>query len=109
MELKIAKDFSRIPGARYPEEGDYSGQTFRTEFLLPKLKEAIEKGEQLVVNLDGTAGLGTSFLEESFGGLVRENDFDETTLKRYIVLVSNEDPDYIDEVWLYVKDAYEQK
>lgn len=24
--IKIATDFSRIPGARYPEEGDYSGQ-----------------------------------------------------------------------------------
>ena len=29
ITLSIAKDFSRIPGARFPEEGDYSGQEFR--------------------------------------------------------------------------------
>ena len=40
--IKIATDFSRIPGARYPEEGDYSGQEFRHNVLHPALKKAIE-------------------------------------------------------------------
>ena len=69
--IKIATDFSRIPGARYPEEGDYSGQEFRQNVLHPALKKAIEMNVKLIVDLDGTAGLGTSFLEESFGGLIR--------------------------------------
>ena len=38
MEINIALDFSRIPGARYPEEGDFSGQEFRQKILLPKLQ-----------------------------------------------------------------------
>ena len=29
--IKIATDFSRIPGARYPEEGDYSGQDISSD------------------------------------------------------------------------------
>ena len=44
--IKIATDFSRIPGARYPEEGDYSGQEFRQNVLHPALKKAIEMNRQ---------------------------------------------------------------
>ena len=73
--IKIATDFSRIPGARYPEEGDYSGQEFRQNVLHPALKKAIEMNVKLIVDLDGTAGLGTSFLEESFGGLIRRRPY----------------------------------
>ena len=41
IRIKIATDFSRIPGARYPEEGDFSGQEFRQLLLYPALQEAI--------------------------------------------------------------------
>ena len=45
--IKIATDFSRIPGARYPEEGDYSGQEFRQNVLHPALKKAIDLASSL--------------------------------------------------------------
>ncbi len=109
MEINIALDFSRIPGARYPEEGDFSGQEFRQTILLPKLQEAIKKQEKLTVNLDGTAGLGTSFLEESFGGLIRVDKFDVDSLKNTLNFISEEDPDYITEIWSYINEAYEQE
>ncbi len=109
MEINIALDFSRIPGARYPEEGDFSGQEFRQKILLPKLQEAIKKQEKLTVNLDGTAGLGTSFLEESFGGLVRVDKFDVDSLENTLNFISEEDPDYITEIWSYINEAYEQE
>ena len=41
------------------EEGDYSGQEFRQNVLHPALKKAIEMNVKLIVDLDGTAGLGT--------------------------------------------------
>lgn len=109
ITISIAKDFSRIPGARFPKEGDHSGQEFRRNVLLPKLREAITNNEQLQVILDGTAGLGTSFLEESFGGLIREDDVQYEVLQKTLVLVSEEDEEYIDEINQYIKDAYEQK
>ena len=87
MKINIAVDFSRIPGARYPEEGDFSGQEFRQTILLPKLQEAIKKKEMLTINLDGTAGLGTSFLEESFGGLIRVDKFDIESLKNTLEFI----------------------
>lgn len=109
MKINIAIDFSRIPGARYPEEGDFSGQEFRQTILLPKLQEAIKKKEMLTINLDGTAGLGTSFLEESFGGLIRVDKFDIESLKNTLEFISEEDPDYITEIWSYINEAYEQE
>ncbi len=109
MKIKIATDFSRIPGARYPIEGDFSGQEFRKRVLLPKLKEAINKHETLTVDLDGTAGLGTSFLEESFGGLIREDHIEYENIKQTLRLISIEEPDYIEEIMLYINDAYAQE
>jgi hypothetical protein len=109
ITVSIAKDFSRIPGARFPKEGDFSGQEFRTKKLLPKLKEAINRKEKLCVILDGTAGLGTSFLEEAFGGLIREDNISYEVLLSTLELISDEDEDYIEEINQYIKDAYEQK
>ncbi|MCL2219098.1 MAG: STAS-like domain-containing protein [Chitinispirillia bacterium] len=109
MKIKIAKDFSRIPGARLPEEGDFSGQEFRQQILLPKLREAIEKKIKLEIDLDGTAGLGTSFLEESFGGLIRIDKMDYNLVKGTLLFISNDDPEYIDEIYHYLKDAYEKE
>lgn len=108
MIISIAKDFSAIPGARFPEEGDFSGQDFRNNVLCPALKEAISKDEVLTVILDGTAGLGTSFLEESFGGLIRNDKFTLATLQKHLNLVSDEDPDYITEINQYMSEANAQ-
>ncbi len=109
ITISIAKDFSRIPGARFPQEGDYSGQEFRNNFLLPKLKEAICTRKKLKVILDGTAGLGTSFLEESFGGLIRIDNIAYSDIKNTLILISDEDEEYIEEINQYMQEAYEQK
>ena len=42
------------------------------EILYPKFLEAIDSKKILTVDLDGGYGYGSSFLEESFGGLVRK-------------------------------------
>lgn len=109
IELKISTDFSTTPGARYKEEGDFSGEEFRENVLYPKFKEAKAKNCHLKINLDGTAGLGTSFLEESFGGLLRTNKLDYNEVVDIIQFVSLENPDYIEEILGYLSDAYEKE
>ncbi len=109
INLIIAKEFSEIPGARYPEEGDYSGQDFRKNYLIPKIKEAIEKHCILLIDLDGTAGYGTSFLEEAFGGLIRNDNFTYEQLNNIIEFKSEEDSEYINEINEYLKDAQDKK
>ena len=59
--INIARDYSKIPGGRYVEDGPYSGQDFREKLLLPKFQKAKQQGETLQVNLDGEYGYGSSF------------------------------------------------
>ena len=73
------------------------------------LEKAIKEKTKLQVILDGTAGLGTSFLEESFGGLIRNDGFKYDVIMQTIEFVSDEDDEYIEEINEYLKAAYEQK
>lgn len=109
LVINVAKDFSPIPGARYPKEGDFSGQEFRTKLLTPKLKEAIENKTILLVDLDGTLGYGTSFLEEAFGGLIRSDKFNLDDIKKHLQFSCKDDPTYIEEINSYIEDAYERE
>ncbi len=65
--INVAKDFSRYPAGRFTSDGPFSGEQFRNEILIPALKS----GAHIIVELDGTRGYGSSFLEEAFGGLIR--------------------------------------
>lgn len=105
QRLKISTDFSDIPGPRYINEGAYSGEKFRQELLFPKLKEAIDNGSILVIDFDGTQGYGTSFLEEAFGGLIRDNHLLYDDIIKHISIISIEEPYLKDDVMEYLKDA----
>ena len=109
IKLNIAKDFSRCPGARCKSEGDFSGEEFRENYLFPQLKEAIITHCKLIVNLDGSAGYSTSFLEEAFGGLIRHNNVSYNVIMATIEIISDEDPSYKDEIMFYLNEANEHK
>lgn len=51
----------------------------------------------VIVDLDGTSGYGSSFLDEAFGGLVRTDGFHRSVEHRFR-FISNVDPTYIDEI-----------
>lgn len=108
IQLSIANDFSKTPGVRYPQEGEFSGEEFRDKVLIPKIDEAIKRGVQIEVDLDGTYGLGPSFLEEAFGGLIRKG-FDYGQLMSILKFKSIEVPYYIDDIKKYLKEANENK
>jgi hypothetical protein len=105
MNISIASAFTRTPGARYIAEGRFSGEEFRREVLAPAVRRARESGEELVVDLDGTAGYGTSFLKEAFGGLVRIDEIPAGELGRLLVLKSEEEPYLIEDITSYMKHA----
>lgn len=73
--IVIARDFSRYPGGRYKDDGEFSGEAFRDDLLVPALRDAQQNHTIVVVEIDGAAGYPASFLEEAFGGLVRERYF----------------------------------
>lgn len=105
VTISIVNNFSRTPGPRYIAEGDFSGELFRKEHLLPNVKMAMEHNEDIIVDLDGASGYGTSFLEESFGGLVREDKISYDFLKAHLKIKSDEDDIYVDEIWDYIDKA----
>lgn len=67
--INIASDFTRYPAGRFRRDGRFSGEQFRDDMLIPALERATGV---VVVDLDGTIGYGSSFLEEAFGGLMRK-------------------------------------
>jgi hypothetical protein len=91
--IEVGKHFSRTPGGRYTTDGPDSGQLFRQRMLLPALRAAMAKNEKVTVVLDGPRGYLTSFIEEAFGGLVRQEHFSPEMLKRCLV-VQAQDPFY---------------
>lgn len=107
MIIKIATDFSDAPGARYKEQGEYSGEEFRDEILYPKFLEAIDTEKKLTVDLDGGYGYGSSFLEESFGGLVRKlrKEKNENYKKvSEIKIISNDNLVWIEKIKKYIEE-----
>ncbi len=99
--IKVARDFSECPGGRLRDNGPFSGQEFRDDYLIPHV-EALQNGEKLIVDLDGGDGYGESFLEEAFGGLVRRMGQDVICK---IVIISNDEPELVDSIAKYMKNA----
>lgn len=110
VTISIARNLSIEPGARYPEEGPKSDEEFRQTILITlKMREAIANKNHLIVVLNGTAGLGTSFLDEPFGGLIRKDRIKYNDIKCHLKLVSTEAPHYLAEVSYYLKKTLEKE
>lgn len=98
--INVAKDFSRYPTGRFMKNGKTSGEEFREKLLIPSLQSF----ELVQIELDGTIGYGSSFLEEAFGGLVRKLNLDSNQLKKRLNLVSD-DSSLIQEINEYIDEA----
>jgi len=90
MIIKISQDFSEVPLGRYKDDGDFNGERFREEFLLP----ALRANDSVTVDINDLEGLGSSFLEEAFGGLVRKGYFSEKELIKKLAIIHADRPPY---------------
>ena len=77
--------FSANPGGRARKDGEFSGEKFREEILIPLL----EKHKYIELDISDAYGLGSSFLEEAFGGLVRVNGMNKREVLHRIKIVSD--------------------
>lgn len=101
--INIATEFSRYPAGRVPADGPFSGERFREEWLVPILTEH----EKAIIEMDGTRGYGSSFLEEAFGGLVRRG-YKHDQIRSSFELHSS-DPSLIEEVEEYIKHGADEQ
>ena len=90
-ELVRVLDFAEYPGVRYIEQGDYSGEEFYVDTINPLFKKCISENKILVVDLDGTAGYASSFLDECFGNLVYDFEYDQILLRLEIISLEESD------------------
>jgi hypothetical protein len=104
MNLNLAKDFSPNPFGRYASDGPNSAERFR-EILKQKLTECKATDDVLHVFLDDVnIGIGSSFLDEGFAGLVFKGYFKPQELKQ-LLIIESEDVSYSEEIWSYIEEA----
>ncbi|WP_157999798.1 STAS-like domain-containing protein [Stutzerimonas stutzeri] len=97
--------FSLTPYGRYPKDGTDNGETFRKQFLEPAFRDP--EIDKVIVNLDSVQDgyeYGSSFLEESFGGLVRSSGIPAEVVFRKLE-IKTIFIDYIQEINEYIKRA----
>jgi hypothetical protein len=73
--INVIKDFHAKPYGRYAEDGKGAGVYFR-ELLAKELKN----NDKVEVVLTGYNRYGRSFIDEAFGGLIREDGFTKADL-----------------------------
>lgn len=72
LYLPIWEEFSETPGSCYSKEGKFSAEEFQSTVLFPFIERAKKEKKKILVDLDGTAGYSTGFLEKSFGETVQK-------------------------------------
>ena len=107
--IVVRHAFSRFPGPRFTSQGKFSGELFREQFLLPKVRHAVDSGEMLTVDLTGLIACGTSFLEEAFGGLIRENKYQLAQLQPVLEIKCDDRRRYVDEISRYMQAAEDER
>jgi hypothetical protein len=94
--LSVSKHFSRFPAGRFKTDSNVSGEAFR-ELLVKKLTE----NDTVMVLLDDTMGFGSSWLEEAFGGLVTNEKFTASDLRKKLTVEAS-DTSLVTEIWEYI-------
>jgi len=99
MRINVAKDFSKNPSGRYIKDGKTSGEVFLKNLLLP----AVKTYDLVEINFDGVRGYGSSFLEEAFGGFIRETKMSLIDFFKKVKIIT-QDPLLEQEIKSYLED-----
>lgn len=103
--INLAEDYNSAPIGRYVTDGDYTGEGFREDFLAP----ALDENDKVIIELDGLDGIGPSFWEEAFGGLIREGKFTKDDLDKKLELKCSDDEYLVEHVKSFIEDAVKEK
>ena len=91
--INIADDFSDFPVGRDRRTNKYSGDRFRDDLLLPHLRD----NKIVEVDFCNMFACPPSFMDEAFGGLIREHKEDQDFLniiKERLTFKENNDVKY---------------
>lgn len=96
IKISIARDYTDSPGGRFITDGDYSGEEFRKDFLVPAMEKAILNNEDIVIDLDGCFGYPSSFINEAFAGLAKI--YGKECVKEKLQFISLDQPSLIEKI-----------
>lgn len=99
--ITVVKDFSPRPFGRYPKHSDFCGQNFRAQLLAPAMKEF----DRVIVDLNGYNRYGRSFIDEAFGGLVRDEGWTQKELRKHLEIVHDSLPSVVQLAWTRIDSA----
>jgi len=95
-------------GPRFIKLGPFSGEEFREKHLSNWLN-TLDDQEKAIIDFEGTRMYSPSFLEESFGGVIRnaktENDAEINRKKLKLAEFINIDPDWKEKLDSYIEKA----
>lgn len=103
ITIKIA-DWSTTPGARTISTGKYSAEEYYNTILGPVVESAAEANRKLTIDLDGTAGYASSFLDEIAHRIGKDASWNWLCNK--LVIVSTEEPYLAEELEGYITDHW---
>ena len=102
--INIATEFMTTPGARHRNQGEYSGQQFREEYLEPLFQDKRPaEYPDVEIELNGLMGYPASFLEEAFGGIARIIGTEE--VNKHFTYHCDDIPEIVDKITTYVANA----
>lgn len=84
--FRIANDFYKRPSGRYKTDGKYTAEHLR-EIIIDKLKSSDEK---LFIDISGLSMFSSPFIDECFGGMIRNNLISKDELLKRIEFISDE-------------------
>ncbi|MCC5075674.1 STAS-like domain-containing protein [Xanthomonas citri pv. glycines] len=97
--FNVAKSFSRFPGGRRKDHGQFSGEEFRNKVTIPLL----DSYDHVTFDLSGTVGYSSGFLDEAFGEIGKILGISEA--KRRVTILAQDDPEAVETVWLRISEA----
>lgn len=101
ITIELASEFSKYPSGR--TNGKFNGTIFREQILWPYLSS--NETEKVIVKLDGILMRGSSFFEESFGGLIRVNNMELSNIKNKLEIIYKIKPSFVNQIWKYIEEA----
>lgn len=100
--IVVSKDFSKMPFGRYVSDSPFSAEKFRRDLLVPAFASS---EENVVVDFNGISlAIGSSFLEEAFGGLIRKEGLSKDKVQKRLIIVE-EVPFYKEQIEKFIATA----
>ena len=102
VAFDIGNDFNPLPGGRFIKDGPASGEELRDRYL----SRLFAGNDNVIISLDNAMGYGSVFLEEVFGGLVRNKIVGKQELLKKLIL-KTEQESIRQSITRYIEDAHD--